>query len=185
MEEDEESEEENNSNIDLWKPVASKDHKKKWKQEVRTQIENERLAQKSAKTPTRSRRPSTDSIDIKVRIVSNIFTSIYIQRYMSNMAMPCLKQLVAGFPPRQPGFDPRSCGICGGPSGTGAGFLRVLRFPLPILLHRLLHNHHRSSGAGTIGQQWPTYQVDSVSPHPEKLKKNIRSYCLLIKNALD
>jgi hypothetical protein len=22
-----------------------------------------------------------------------------------------------------------------------------------------------------IGQQWPTYQVDSVSPHPEELKK--------------
>jgi hypothetical protein len=26
----------------------------------------------------------------------------------------------------------RSCGICCGQSGTGAGFLRVLRFPLPI-----------------------------------------------------
>jgi hypothetical protein len=26
----------------------------------------------------------------------------------------------------------RSCGICGEQSGTGAGFLRVLRFPLPI-----------------------------------------------------
>jgi hypothetical protein len=26
----------------------------------------------------------------------------------------------------------RSCGICGGQSDTGAGFLRVLRFPLPI-----------------------------------------------------
>jgi hypothetical protein len=28
----------------------------------------------------------------------------------------------------------RSCGICGGRSGIGAGFLRVLRFPLPILI---------------------------------------------------
>jgi hypothetical protein len=25
-------------------------------------------------------------------------------------------------------------GICGGQNGTGAGFLRVLRFPLPILI---------------------------------------------------
>jgi hypothetical protein len=28
----------------------------------------------------------------------------------------------------------RSCGICGGQSGTGAGVLRALRFPLPILI---------------------------------------------------
>jgi hypothetical protein len=28
----------------------------------------------------------------------------------------------------------RSCGICGGQSGTGASFLRVLWFPLPILI---------------------------------------------------
>jgi hypothetical protein len=28
----------------------------------------------------------------------------------------------------------RSCGICGGQSCTGAGFLRVLRVPLPILI---------------------------------------------------
>jgi hypothetical protein len=27
-----------------------------------------------------------------------------------------------------------SCGICGGQSGAGAGFLRVLRFPQPIFI---------------------------------------------------
>jgi hypothetical protein len=26
-----------------------------------------------------------------------------------------------------------ACGVCGGQSGTGAGLLRVLRFPLPII----------------------------------------------------
>jgi hypothetical protein len=47
----------------------------------------------------------------------------------------------------------RSCGICGGQSGTGAGFLRVRRFPLPFLIPPMLHiHHHLSSGTGTIGQ---------------------------------
>jgi hypothetical protein len=43
----------------------------------------------------------------------------------------------------------RSCGICGRQSGTEAGFLRVLRFPLPILIPPTAPH---SSGAGTIGQ---------------------------------
>jgi hypothetical protein len=43
-----------------------------------------------------------------------------------------------------------SCGICGRQSGTGAGFPRVLRFPLPIRIPTAPHSS--TSGAGTIGQ---------------------------------
>jgi hypothetical protein len=46
----------------------------------------------------------------------------------------------------------RSCGICGGQSGTGAVFLRVLRPPLPILGQPIAPHSSSSSGAGTIGQ---------------------------------
>jgi hypothetical protein len=50
-------------------------------------------------------------------------------------AVPWLKRLVAGFPPRWPGFAPgQACGVCGVKSGTGAGFAQVLRFPLPIII---------------------------------------------------
>jgi hypothetical protein len=45
----------------------------------------------------------------------------------------------------------RSCGICGGQSDTGAGFIRVLRFPLPILIPQTTP-YSSSSGAGTVGQ---------------------------------
>jgi hypothetical protein len=34
--------------------------------------------------------------------------------------------------------------------------------------HQLLKNHHQTSGAGAIGQKWPQYQVDSVSPTENK-----------------
>jgi hypothetical protein len=53
----------------------------------------------------------------------------------------------------------------------GQVFSEYFGFPCQSSFHHLLHNHHLSSGAGTIGQQWPTYEVDSVSPHREKLKK--------------
>jgi hypothetical protein len=47
----------------------------------------------------------------------------------------------------------RSCGICGGQSGTGADFLRVLWCPLPIRIPQIAPQssiiYHR---AGTIGQ---------------------------------
>jgi hypothetical protein len=34
-----------------------------------------------------------------------------------------------------------ACGVCGGQSGTGAGFLRVLRFPYQSF-HQFLHHHN-------------------------------------------
>jgi hypothetical protein len=54
----------------------------------------------------------------------------------------------------------------------GQVFSKYFGFPCQSSFHQLPHNHyHLSSGAGTIGQQWPTYEVDSISPYPEKLKK--------------
>jgi hypothetical protein len=71
------------------------------------------------------------------------------------LAAPQLRLSVAGFPPRQRrlGFEPRSCHmefvvdkvapeqVC--PEYFG--------FPSQFSHHRLLHTHHLSSGAGTIG----------------------------------
>jgi hypothetical protein len=48
----------------------------------------------------------------------------------------------------------RTCGMCGGQSGTGSGLLRVFRFPLPILITPtapLVHTR-LSTAAGTICQ---------------------------------
>jgi hypothetical protein len=65
----------------------------------------------------------------------------------------------------------RSCGICGGQNGTGAGFLRVLRFPLPMSFYQLLHTH-QSSGVGANGpssglwtkwtQYHPTHAITKI-----------------------
>jgi hypothetical protein len=54
-----------------------------------------------------------------------------------------------------------SSGICGGQSGAGAGFLRVLQFPLPTFIPPTSRSS-QSPGAGTIGQKWPTCRVDPV-----------------------
>jgi hypothetical protein len=62
----------------------------------------------------------------------------------------------------------RSCGICGRRSDTGAGFLRVLRFPLPIRIPPIAP--HISSGAGTIGQRMAAVPKS----HPMRIKNNNR-----------
>jgi hypothetical protein len=75
---------------------------------------------------------------------------------------------------RRLGFEPRSGRICGGQSGTGAGFLRVLRIPLPILIPPTAP--HSSS----IVRGWYNRPVSGrrtkwtqSHPTPKKLKKVI------------
>jgi hypothetical protein len=62
-----------------------------------------------------------------------------------------------------------SCRICGGQSGTGAGFRQVLWFPLPLIAPHsssciILDWYNRPSSS----QQ---YQVDSISSHPTPPQK--------------
>jgi hypothetical protein len=64
----------------------------------------------------------------------------------------------------------RACGICGGQSCTGIGYLQVLRFSLPILIQS--NFPYSSSGAGTIDQL--TADVPSglsLTPPYEIIKK--------------
>jgi hypothetical protein len=63
-----------------------------------------------------------------------------------------------------------SCWVCCGQSSTGAGFLRVLRFPLPIILPTASH----SSPSYNIRGWYSRIVADimySVSPHCKKRKK--------------
>jgi hypothetical protein len=66
-------------------------------------------------------------------------------------------------------------GICRGQSGTGAGFLPVLRFPLPIFIPPN-SPFSQSPGADTIGQKWPTCRVVTVwtPPLTVRIKKNLK-----------
>jgi hypothetical protein len=69
----------------------------------------------------------------------------------------------------------RLCGICGGQSGTGAGFLRVLPFPLPILIPPTVQD---SSWfiirGGTIGQLVADVPSGLSLTPPQKAKRKRR-----------
>jgi hypothetical protein len=51
-------------------------------------------------------------------------------------------------------------------------FSLVLQFGLPFI-QRLFRAHHYRLGLVLEAKGWSTCQVDSVSPHPKKLKKKV------------
>jgi hypothetical protein len=65
-----------------------------------------------------------------------------------------LRRLVAGFPQRRPGFEPRSGHVRSVVDKVPLGqvFFEYFGLPCQFSFHRLLHTHHLSTGAGTIGQ---------------------------------
>jgi hypothetical protein len=78
-----------------------------------------------------------------------------VSRKVRLKAAPQLKRLVAGFPPRRPGFKPGSShvGFVVDKVALGQVFSEHFGFPCQSSFHQFLHNyHHLSSGAGTIGQ---------------------------------
>jgi hypothetical protein len=60
------------------------------------------------------------------------------------LAVPSLRLLVAGFPPRRPGFEPGSghVGFVVDKVALGQVFSEYFGFPCQFTFYRLLHNHH-------------------------------------------
>jgi hypothetical protein len=96
---------------------------------------------------------------------------------------PQLRRLVAGFPPRRPGFNlgPGHVGFVVDKVALGQVFSEYFSFLCQLAFHRLLHNHHHrhhyyhlSSGAGTVGQKMAAVQNGlSITPMRKSKKKKI------------
>jgi hypothetical protein len=84
----------------------------------------------------------------------------------TELAVPYFRHLVAGFPPRRLGFEPGSghVGFVVDKVPLGQVFSKYLGFHCQFAFHWLLHTHHLSSRAGTIGQTVAT--VPSGLSHP-------------------
>jgi hypothetical protein len=60
-----------------------------------------------------------------------------------------------------------SCGICGGQSGAGAGFLQVLRFPLPIFIPPIASQSPSSIIWGLYNRPEVAAVPSGLSPTPQ------------------
>jgi hypothetical protein len=71
----------------------------------------------------------------------------------------------------------KSCGICGGQSEAGAGFLRVLRFPLRILIPPIVPHSSTIRGWYNRPISGRRTKWTQVSPHPQETTKK-KGSCL-------
>jgi hypothetical protein len=98
-------------------------------------------------------------------------------------AAPQRRRLVASFPQRRPGFEPRSghVGFVVGKVTLGQAFSEYFGFSCQFSFHWLLHIHqHLSSGAGTIGQlvaEVPS-GLSLTPPQETKKKTNYQNHTM-------
>jgi hypothetical protein len=64
--------------------------------------------------------PVTDQIDVAVKLLKGRAIAQAVSRWLPTAGARVRVQAV--------------CGVCGGQCGTGAGFIRVLWFPLPVVI---------------------------------------------------
>jgi hypothetical protein len=105
---------------------------------------------------------------------SLICFSILSYMVRSSEGVSKLKRLVAGFPPRRPGFEPGSgqVGFVVDKVALEQASSEYFGFPCQFSFHRLPHTHHLSSGARKIDQLVADIPSVLVLPHSKKLNKN-------------
>jgi hypothetical protein len=75
----------------------------------------------------------------------------------------------------------RSCGNCGGQSGTGGGFLRVLRFPLPVLIPPTTPHSSSSIIRGWYSRPVSGRRTKWTQSHPTKHENKIKAFPLILQ----
>jgi hypothetical protein len=106
-----------------------------------------------------------------------------ISLIISTVCFFSVLRLVAGFPPRWPGFEPRSGHgeFVVDKVALGQVFSEFFGFPCQFSFHRVLYiHHHLSSGFGTIGQSAADVPsgLSLTPPQGSKLKLVLQSVSL-------